>query len=173
VRGTSAIQIIGGYEKNGYIATGYYVNYASEESYIKAGLHVHIEEIDVKIENEKFPTSKMPIQLYLGSLEYYINLFDLDYKKNTRLFIGGGIIGGYENVNKGIKFLPDGRTIFADSKWIYGFTAALDLDMYLLTYGRHVDKLLSLTITPRYNYYLNSDIGNRQPNLLIGFKITF
>lgn len=160
--GESYLGILGGYEKNGFTLD------------VQADFNNHTDgmwRIAATIEPEKytFRGEKIPVMLYLGNINYLHRLKSLDYQDRFVIRFGGGLIGGWEQVNKGKKYLDTGYELTQKSQVVYGINAVAEIEVYLFNLG-HVNQEVFLTIQGNYHYFLNSDVGNRQPTINGGFK---
>ena len=77
-----------------------------------------------------YKTFKIPIENYLGEVGFSINLIS----NSTKSFIINSSIsavGGYEQINKDEKDLPDGALLRNESNFIYGASGRLSVELYL------------------------------------------
>jgi hypothetical protein len=160
--GESYLGFLGGYEKNGFTA-----DVQLDINNYTGG----IWRIATAIEPEKytFRDEKIPVILYLGNIGYQHRLFSLDYQDRFIFRMGGGIIGGWEEVNKGRKYLDTGFELTQKSQTIYGINAVAEIEIYLFNLG-HANQEVFLLLQGNYHYFFNSDVGNRQPTIKGGFK---
>ena len=114
------------------------------------------------------------VNLYTASLEYYKKLATI-FSNDSYLHIGGGLLGGYEDVNNGEKYLNNGYEVPAESNWIYGAKAGIEANINLFRPRFHTAhaNYFRLSINAGYHYYANSDIGEFQPYIKTGLKYQF
>jgi len=162
---TSYLRVLGGYEKNGLLAHVSYDKHVSFDAFIRFSLEGQFEKYN-------FQNQTIPVQLGIFNIGYFQRLLSFDVEETTNIYIGGGLLGGYENINNGKKELSNNSEVLFKSKFIYGLSGSIQLDVYLFEAGKHADGGFFLIIDGGYNYFMNSDVGTIQPVLRMGFKIT-
>lgn len=154
-----------GYEKNGYIGNISYINHIGTDRFFEFGAEMEIEKY-------KFENQNIPVQLAIFNTSYYHQIFSFSLEDRTVLYLGGGVLGGYEWINNDKKNLPNNQELLINSKFIYGLTGGFFLKIRLFDVGRHVDNTVSLILETKYNYFINSQVGTIQPNIKLGFMIS-
>lgn len=165
--GAKFFDLAAGYEANGAFTRIAYSYFHKADQLIRIGAQFHLEEL-------KSDPQKVPVQLYLLSLEYQRGILYLGQGDWT-VYAGGGMLGGYESVNHGHALLSNGQAVNAHSRWLYGATAGVELDKWITWIegiGRHA-KSLQFFINTKINYYPNSQIGTLQPNFTLGLRLGF
>lgn len=118
--------------------------YMDSKNYVQAGIYAAFSE-------DSFKGDKIPFQVFSAQAGYYRRLYTSRFD-GTMLFIGGGLLGGYELVNNGNQDLPSGALITSESGFIYGAFVGIDLYIYI------TDKLSLVAKTNQY-YHPVSDLG--------------
>ena len=118
-----------GYEDDGLFGSVGYSYFPKYNQFWRVGLNMHIE-------NFSNSPDEVDVKLYTGQLEYYKEVKAF-YKRDTKIYLGGGIIGGYENINEGDDFLPNGAKINAESQFIYGATAGFEISHLIMGHRYH------------------------------------
>lgn len=169
-----------GYEDNGLYGEFSYQSYIREAQFWRIGTKIHLEDIGITSNTDTsgqidVSTSDISTQLYLGYLDYYRSILTWGYKTTpSRLYAGIGIVGGYELINNGKSYSDLDRQINAESKFIYGGSAGLEIEQYLFSNGSSYHyKDYYLFVSGKYNYYVNSDIGEIQPSISAGIRMVF
>ncbi len=166
--GTRFFDFTAGYEANGLFGKVAYSYFHKEDQFFRFGVQFHLENLDFNQDEE------VPIQLYIGSIEYNRKL--MEFENNAWVVYGGlGLLGGYELVNNGKQYTDDGKEVSYDSNFIYGGTINVELDRLLADVSNTGSNrsYLSAFIGSRLNYYQNTDIGEIQPNISAGLRLSF
>ena len=160
IGGEYSIDLSAGIEQNGLSGRLGFSYYLSDGKFLR---------LSGQVNKEKFTDEDIPVYQYQATLDYYTSLYT-EYNKSWIIFVGGGILGGYEQINNDKKYLPDNREVLAESKFIYGGHIGIEIDKYLFDTGRN---MVSLFVNARENYYFQSDLGNLQFNITGGIRYSF
>lgn len=115
----------------------------------------HFEYTDMKIPSET--------TIFEGG--YMLNLLS-DARKTVLLNTGVTAAMGYETVNRNKKLLPDGSTLLAKDKFVYGGAYHLALDIY-------VSNSVVVFMKGKCNVLWGSDTEMFRPSLQTGVRIIF
>lgn len=115
-------------------------------------------------QNRRYKEDYIPIRSYMLEFGYMLKVLS-DYERNFLLYVGGGGHIGYETINDMKYLLSDGAEIIDKSKFIYGFTPEVKLEMFLS------DKI---SIYGSYKGFFNfgSDLQLYNSVLSFGFRFT-
>ena len=86
-----------------------------------------------------------------------------DREKNVFLYAGISALGGYEQLNKDKKLLPDGATLLDRSRFVYGGAVHSSVEVFL------TDKVLFL-IKAQGRLLFGTDVHRFRPALSAGFR---
>lgn len=108
--------------------------------------------------------SRVPVDVALLSAGYYRNMLDVD--KTVMLYFGARIHGGYEYVNEGKAFLPDGAGLQDKSSFVYGLGAVIRVESCL------TDNF-SIIGGVKLPVYFGSDLNLFRPAIELGIKLNY
>lgn len=114
--------------------------------------------------NFEYRTMQIPTETVAFEGGYLLNLFS-DAGKNVLLNTGITAVAGYETVNRSEKLLPDGATLLAKDRFVYGGAYHLSLDVFA------TDKLI-LFVKGKCNMLWGSDVEMFRLSLQTGIKIS-
>ncbi|MFV0531859.1 MAG: conjugal transfer protein TraO [Flavobacteriales bacterium] len=177
IEGERAVDAGLGYEANGLYARGSFAIFTGNDRFWRLRARINLESFNASGSSQdtstvSFSAGDVPVKLYTASLEHYRNL--LNNGKSLKLYLGGGLVAGYELINDGKEFMDNGRKLMYESKFVYGATAAIETDVLLFTSGRSFSyKDFSWFVNAGYTYYVNSDVGEVQPNISTGIRMIF
>lgn len=163
VKGSKSIDVTAGYESNGALGFVGFSYFTETTRFWRGGVNFHLE-------NFANTPHDIEVQLYTGQLEHYREVVSF-YDNSSIIYLGAGLIGGYESINGGKALLPNNTKIHSESQFIYGGTAGIEFAQYL--FGSAWRGNLKLVVNAGYNYYVNSDVGSVQPRIRGGFKYQF
>lgn len=89
-----------------------------------------------------------------------------DRGKNVFLYAGISALGGYEQLNKDKKLLPDGATLLDRSRFVYGGAVHSSVEVFL------TDKVLFL-IKAQGRLLFGTDVHRFRPAVSAGLKFNF
>ena len=89
-----------------------------------------------------------------------------DREKNVFLYAGISALGGYEQLNKDKKLLPDGATLLDRSRFVYGGAVHSSVEVFL------TDKVLFL-IKAQGRLLFGTDVHRFRPAVSAGLKFNF
>lgn len=154
---SSSIGLSGGYVEDGYGVLFNYNYHMDRYSYF------HIGIFGAFAEDRETELYRIPYTVFTFQPGYFRRLYESSGYKPISVLIGIGAVGGYEVINNGNNTLPNGAIIQADSKFIYGGFAGLELDY-------HFSNSFSLVAKANEYYHVNSDIGNWYPFFGAGIR---
>lgn len=141
----NSIALTGGYAENG-IGTNLSFNVMLDDyNYIQGS-------ILTSFGNYKDETYKIPYNLFTLNIGYFKNIYT-NKPRTVLSAIGAGIVGGYEEVNKGDNQLYTGAKLISKSGFIYGAFLSSETEVILS------DKLSALLKINEF-YHVNSSVGN-------------
>ena len=89
-----------------------------------------------------------------------------DREKNVFLYAGISALGGYEQLNKDKKLLPDGATLLDRSRFVYGGAVHSSVEVFL------TDKVLFL-IKAQGRLLFGTDVHRFRPAVSAGLRFNF
>ena len=100
--------------------------------------------------------------LHLG----YMHPIVSDNGKNVFLYGGISALGGYEQLNKDKKLLPDGATLLDRSRFVYGGAVHGSVEMFL------TDRVLFL-VKAQGRFLFGTDVHRFRPAVSVGLRFNF
>ena len=100
--------------------------------------------------------------LHLG----YMHPIVSDNGKNMFLYGGISALGGYEQLNKDKKLLPDGATLLDRSRFVYGGAVHGSVEMFL------TDRVLFL-VKAQGRFLFGTDVHRFRPAVSVGLRFNF
>ena len=97
-------------------------------------------------------------------LPYLVGIHLPAYRKNLFVCAGISALGGYEELDRGRTFLPDGARLLDRSGFVYGGAVHLSMELFL------TDGLL-LLVKAQGRLCFGSDVNLFRPALSAGFRI--
>lgn len=104
----------------------------------------------------------IPVSQITANGGYFINLLS-DNRKVFFLSIGLSAMTGYETINWGTRYLPDGGMILDKSRFIYGGSASFEVETYL------TDRFV-LLLNVRERGMLGGDTNKFHNDICLGLK---
>ncbi|MEM7485720.1 MAG: conjugal transfer protein TraO [Bacteroidota bacterium] len=153
----SSVGFSAGYVEDGFGGNATFNFHPNRFSYIQIGVFASFSE-------EDFDGVKIPYNVFSFQPGYYRRIFLVDWRKPVGIYLGGGGIAGYEVINNGNNELPSGALITAESKFIYGGFASLEIEW-------QIKESFSLALKANQHYHVNSDIGNLYP--FVGLSLRY
>ena len=115
------------------------------------------------IRNYHYNELKVPVRDYMGEGGFMFHLVSSPGK--SFLVYGGPCISlGYEEVNDGNKWLPDGAYLEARNRFVYGAGAQLSLEGFI------TDNVVALA-KAKGTFLFGTDLDLFRPSVLIGIRI--
>lgn len=151
----TSVSVTGGYATNGIGFLGNYNMSLSQNSYLHIGAHLAFS----KSEQRKLETEYRTMSLNIG---YFYNAISSSNRR-FNIGLGGGIVGGYEDINNGNKVHDSGALINSESKIIYGLFVGTD-------WSYRLSDNFSLTLVAQEYYHDNSDLGSLSLYAGLGFR---
>jgi len=145
----SSVGVSGGYVEDGFGGNATFNFHPNRFSYIQIGVFASFSE-------ENFDGIKVPYNVFSFQPGYYRRVFLVNSRKPLAVYLGGGAIAGYEVINNGSNELSSGALITAESKFIYGGFASIEVEWQL-------KESFSIALKVNEHYHANSDIGNLYP----------
>lgn len=105
---------------------------------------------------------RIPVAQFTGEVGYNLHIVS-DYSQTFHLYGGVSALSGYETVNWGKRFLPDGSTLHNGDSFIYGGAVTLSVDFYLS------DKII-LTANVKERFVFGNSTGHFHTQYGIGVK---
>jgi hypothetical protein len=122
--GMRGVQVMGGLiARDGYYLHGGYSWYTRHKNRW-AGDAEYLQQ------NYTWETGNIPLAQFTVEFGFYKLLFS-DQSKSFFTAVGLTALTGYETINWSKKALPNGAVITNADKWLYGATAAIELEYYL------------------------------------------
>lgn len=156
--GTTGMSQEGIFERNAYSITVEMSQYLKRASYWFAG-------VEYRQRDSSYAHYKVPIQEYLINGGYMYPVL-VDPRKTVLLYAGISATGGYQEINKGERWLPNGATLVDRSRFVYGTTTQCALEALL------TDNFI-LTLRAKGMFLWGSDLQLFYPSLSAGVKINF
>jgi len=114
-------------------------------------------------QNYHYNELKVPVRDYMGEGGFMFHLVSSPGK--SFLVYGGPCISlGYEEVNDGNKWLPDGAYLEARNRFVYGAGAQLSLEGFI------TDNVVALA-KAKGTFLFGTDLDLFRPSVLIGIRI--
>lgn len=135
-----------GYGEDG-ITSGFNFNFHKDRK--------QLWQINFFLNNAKETISKYEIPYIDATVSFSYNrrIFVNNQNNTFNVFLGAGLLGGYEYINDGNEYLPDGIKLKAQSKVIYGAVFQVQSELWL-------SDDVYLTFQLAENLHINSDLGN-------------
>lgn len=156
--GTTGISQEGIFERNAYNITVELSQYIKRASYWFAG-------VEYRQRYSSYSHYRVPVQEYLIS-GGYMHPVIVDPRKTVLVYAGLSATGGYQELNKGERAMPNGATLIDRSRFVYGTTPQLGIEALL------TDNFL-LTFRGKGMFLWGSDLQLFYPSLSAGVKINF
>lgn len=116
-------------------------------------------------QNCTYARYSIPVQEYLLQLGYMHPIL-VDARKTLLIYGGLSATGGYQEINKGINRLSNGAVIVSRSRFVYGCTPQVSLELLL------TDNFI-LQLRGKGMFLWGSDLNLFYPSLGGGIKINF
>lgn len=143
--GVSSFDIITGYAEDGMASTINYNYHVGNKSIYQ--LCFTFNDAEEEILTYKFPYIDTTL-----SFSYNKNILSNGQFNTFNVYLGVGVLVGYEYINNGINVLSNGAELKIKSKMLYGANAQLQAELYL------ADNIY-LTSQITENIHINSDLG--------------
>ena len=115
-------------------------------------------------EQQNMPYRSYNVKLKDALLQVgYMHPILSDNGKNVLLYGGISVLGGYEEINEDQKLLPDGATLLARSRFVYGGAVHGSVEVFL------TDRLLFL-VKAQGRVLFGSDVHRFRPALSAGLR---
>lgn len=106
---------------------------------------------------------EIEINMSAVNLGVFVDLLGNNNRK-IAVYLGGGVVGGMEQLNNGEEQLPSGAFLKSAKNFIYGGFVGADLDIFIIP-------TITLNIKANQYYHVNSELGNFNPYAGIGIKL--
>lgn len=142
----TSFDLMVGYGEDG-ITSGFNINFHKDRKQIWQ-INFFLNNAEETIANYKLPYIDASI-----SFSYNRRIYVNNQNNTFNIFLGGGLLAGYEYINDGNKYLPNGAELKAKSKFLYGGVIQIQSEIWL------ADDVY-LTLQMAENIHINSDLGN-------------
>ena len=123
--------------------------------------------VGVEYEQQKMPYRSYNVKLKDALLQVgYMHPVLSDRGKNVFLYGGISALGGYEQLNKDKKLLPDGATLLDRSRFVYGGAVHGSVEVFL------TDRVLFL-VKAQGRLLFGSDVHRFRPAVSAGLRFNF
>ena len=123
--------------------------------------------VGVEYEQQKMPYRSYNVKLKDALLQVgYMHPVLSDRGKNVFLYGGISALGGYEQLNEDKKLLPDGATLLARSRFVYGGAVHGSVEVFL------TDRVLFL-VKAQGRFLFGTDVHRFRPAVSAGLRFNF